>query len=165
VSPVEEFPPERFAQIMAVVLQAPFLLARAVLPGMYERGFGRLVHISSVHGLRVSANKSAYVAAKHGIEGLSKVLALEGGVRGVTYNTVCPAYVRTPLVENQIVDQARVNGISPDDVVERIMLTEPAIKRLVEPSEVADAVAFLCSPEASFMNGSALVLDGGWSAR
>jgi 3-hydroxybutyrate dehydrogenase len=165
VSPVEEFPPERFAQILAVMLQAPFLLARAVLPGMYERGFGRLVHISSVHGLRASANKSAYVAAKHGIEGLSKVLALEGGAKGVTSNTVCPAYVRTPLVENQIADQASVNGISPDEVVERIMLTEPAIKRLVEPSEVADAVAFLCSPEASFMNGSAMVLDGGWSAR
>jgi 3-hydroxybutyrate dehydrogenase len=165
VSPVEEFPPERFSQIMAVMLQAPFLLARAVLPGMYSRGFGRLVHISSVHGLRASANKSAYVAAKHGIEGLSKVLALEAGPKGVTSNTVCPAYVRTPLVENQIADQARINGISPDEVVEQIMLTEPAIKRLVEPSEVADAVAFLCSPEASFMNGSAMVLDGGWSAR
>jgi 3-hydroxybutyrate dehydrogenase len=132
---------------------------------MYEQGFGRIVNISSVHGLRASPYKAAYVAAKHGLEGLSKVIALEGGPQGVTSNTICPAYVRTPLVEKQIADQARIHGISEDRVVEEIMLTEPAIKRLIEPSEVADLVAYLCSPSASFANGSSYVLDGGWSAR
>ena len=165
VAPVEEFPPERFAAMLALMVEAPFRLARAVLPGMYDRGWGRVVNISSVHGLRASPYKSAYVAAKHGLEGLSKVIALEGGPRGVTSNCICPAYVRTPLVENQIADQARIHRISGSEVVERIMLTEPAIKRLLEPSEVADAVLFLCSPAAAFVNGTSLVLDGGWTAR
>jgi 3-hydroxybutyrate dehydrogenase len=165
VAPVEEFPPERFEALVALMLVAPFRLARAALPGMYSRGWGRIVNISSVHGLRASAYKSAYVAAKHGLEGLSKVLALEGAPHGVTSNTVCPAYVRTPLVERQIADQARVHGIPEDRVVEEIMLTEPAIKRLAEPTEVAQAVLYLCSPAASFITGTSLVLDGGWSAR
>jgi 3-hydroxybutyrate dehydrogenase len=165
VAPVEEFPPERFAAMLALMLEAPFRLARAVLPGMYERGWGRVVNISSVHGLRASPYKSAYVAAKHGLEGLSKVLALEGGPRGVTSNCVCPAYVRTPLVEGQIADQARIHGISEAEVVEKVMLTEPVIKRLIEPGEVADAVAWLCSPAAAFVNGTSLVMDGGWTAR
>ena len=140
-------------------------LAQAALPHMYEHGFGRIVNISSVHGLRASAYKAAYVAAKHGLEGLSKVIALEGGEHGITSNTVCPAYVRTPLVEKQIADQARVHGISEERVITDIMLTEPAIKRLIEPNEVAELVAFLCSGPASFANGSSWVLDGGWSAR
>jgi 3-hydroxybutyrate dehydrogenase len=165
VAPVEEFPPERFAAMLALMVEAPFRLARAVLPGMYERGWGRIVNISSVHGLRASPYKSAYVAAKHGLEGLSKVLALEGGPRGVTSNCICPAYVRTPLVENQIADQARIHNISESEVIERVMLTEPAIKRLLEPDEVADALLYLCSPAATFVNGTSLILDGGWTAR
>ena len=118
VAPVDEFPPERFALLLRVMLEAPFRLARAALPGMYERGWGRIVNLSSVHGLRASAFKSAYAAAKHGLEGLSKVIALEAGPHGITSNCVCPAYVRTPLVERQIADQARVHGISEDEVVE-----------------------------------------------
>src|SRR6266498_1466360 len=160
VAPVQEFPPERFALLLRVMLEAPFRLARAALPGMYERGWGRIVNISSVHGLRASPFKSAYVAAKHGLEGLSKVIALEGGPQGVTSNCICPAYVRTPLVESQIADQARVHGISEDEVVATVMLTEPAIKRLVEPEEVAELAAFLCSEPASFVNGASMTMDG-----
>jgi 3-hydroxybutyrate dehydrogenase len=165
VAPVHEFPPEKFAAIIAVMLQAPFLLIRAALPGMYARRFGRIVNVSSVHGVRASPFKSAYVAAKHGLEGLSKVTALEGAPHGVTSNTVCPAYVRTPLVESQIASQAKAHGISEDEVVEQVMLTEPAIKRLAEPEEVADVVAFLCGPSAGFMTGSSIMVDGGWTAR
>jgi 3-hydroxybutyrate dehydrogenase len=165
VAPLEQFPPERFSYLLRVILEAPFRVVRACLPGMYARGYGRVVNLSSVHGLRASPYKAAYVAAKHGLEGLSKVVALEGGPRGVTSNCICPAYVRTPLVEGQIADQARIHGISEDEVVERIMLTEPAIKRLVEPEEVAELVTYLCSAEASFINGASLTMDGGWSAR
>jgi 3-hydroxybutyrate dehydrogenase len=165
VSPVEDFPPERFALILRLMLEAPFLLARAALPHMYERGWGRLVHISSAHGLRASAFKSAYVSAKHGLEGLSKVIALEGADRGVTSNCVNPGYVRTPLVERQVSDQARVHGLSQDEVLTQVMLKNSAIKRLLEPEEVAQAVTYLCSPGAAFVTGSNIVLDGGWSAR
>jgi len=165
VSPVEEFPEDKFRLILAVMVEAPFRLVRAALPHMYARGWGRIVNISSVHGLRASPYKSAYVTAKHGLEGLSKVIALEGGGRGVTSNTICPAYVRTPLVEKQIADQARIHGIPESDVVEKIMLTEPAVKRLIDPSEVADLAVFLCTPQMSMTNGSSFTLDGGWTAR
>lgn len=165
VAPIEEFPVDRLRTILAVMLEAPFRLVAAALPHMYANGFGRIINVSSVHGLRASPNKSAYVAAKHGLEGLSKVIALEGGARGVTSNTICPAYVRTALVENQIAAQARVHGISEDRVVSEVMLSEPAIKRLIEPAEVAELAAFLCLPASSFANGSSFVLDGGWTAR
>ena len=164
VAPVEEFPPEMFSLIVRLMLEAPFRLARRCLPGMYARGWGRIVNISSVHGVRASPYKSAYVAAKHGLEGLSKVLALEGAARGVTSNCVCPAYVRTPLVERQIAAQAAQHGIPEHEVVERVMLEPAAIKRLIEPAEVAEAVAYLCTPEASFMTGASILMDGGWSA-
>jgi 3-hydroxybutyrate dehydrogenase len=164
VAPVHEFPPDRFSFILRLMLEAPFRLARGALPHMYERGWGRLVHVSSVHGLRASAYKSAYVTAKHGLEGLSKVIALEGAEHGVTSNCVNPAYVRTPLVEGQIADQATAHGLSEDEVVEQVMLAPAAIRRLIEPEEVAEAVAFLCSPAATSVTGSSLVMDGGWSA-
>ena len=165
VAPVEDFPPERFRFILRLMLESPFLLVRAALPHMYSRGFGRVVNISSAHGLVASPYKSAYVAAKHGLEGLSKVVALEAGGRGVTSNCINPGYVRTPLVEKQIADQARIHGIEPAEVVEKVMLLEPSIKRLVEPEEVAEMVAYLCSPAGSFVNGASLPIDGGWTAR
>jgi 3-hydroxybutyrate dehydrogenase len=164
VAPIHEFPPERFSFILRLMLEAPFRLVRGALPHMYGRGWGRIVNISSVHGLRASPYKSAYVTAKHGLEGLSKVIALEGAEHGVTSNCVNPAYVRTPLVENQIADQARTHGISEDEVVEQVMLAPAAIKRLLEPAEVAEAVTYLCSPAAASITGSNLVLDGGWTA-
>ncbi|MFL6008661.1 MAG: 3-hydroxybutyrate dehydrogenase [Rubrobacteraceae bacterium] len=165
VAPIEEFPPERFSLILRIMLEAPFRILQKALPGMYEKGWGRVVNISSVHGLRASPYKSAYVSAKHGLEGLSKTVALEGGPRGVTSNCVDPAYVKTPLVEKQIADQARIHGISEDEVIEKIMLTEPVIKRLIEPEEVAELALFLCSKEASFINGASIIMDGGWTAR
>lgn len=165
VAPVEDFPEEKFHLIIALMLEAPFRLVRAALPHMYAERWGRVVNISSVHGLRASPFKSAYVAAKHGLEGLSKTIALEGGPRGVTSNTICPAYVRTPLVEKQIADQARVHGIPESEVIEKIMLTEPAVKRLVEPAEVANLAVLLCGPSMSFANGGSYPLDGGWTAR
>jgi 3-hydroxybutyrate dehydrogenase len=165
VSPVHEFPPDRFAFIIRLMLEAPFLLTRAALPHMYSQGWGRVIHISSAHGLRASPFKSAYVTAKHGLEGFSKVVALEGAEHGVTSNCINPGYVRTPLVEKQIADQARVHGLSEDEVVTQVMLKSSAIKRLLEPDEVAAAVAHLCTPETSCMTGTNVVLDGGWSAR
>jgi 3-hydroxybutyrate dehydrogenase len=164
VAPVHEFPVDRFSYILRLMLEAPFRLIRGALPHMYEQGWGRVVNISSIHGLRASAFKSAYVTAKHGLEGLSKVVALEGAEHGVTSNCVNPAYVRTPLVEGQIADQARAHGLSEDDVVEQVMLAPAAIKRLIDPPEVADAVAWLCSPAATSVTGTSLVMDGGWSA-
>lgn len=165
VEPIESFPPETFRAMLQVMLEAPFLLVRAALPHMYEEGFGRIINVSSVHGLRASPFKVAYVTVKHGLEGLSKVIAVEGGPKGVTSNCVNPAFVRTPLVEKQIDDQAAAHGISPADVVEKIMLTQPAIKRLIEPAEVADLVTWLAGPTAGFVNGASYVMDGGWTAR
>jgi 3-hydroxybutyrate dehydrogenase len=165
VSPLEEFDPADFHRILGLMLEAPFLLIRAALPHMYAQGHGRVINISSVHGLRASPYKGAYVAAKHGLEGLSKVTALEGGERGVTSNCVNPGYVRTPLVEAQIADQARVHGISEEEVLNRVMLTESAIKRLVEPAEVASLVGWLASDNAAMVTGASYTMDGGWSAR
>src|SRR5829696_2978659 len=164
VAAVEEFPPDRFSMILRVMLEVSFRLVQKALPGMYERGWGRVINISSIHGMVASPYKLAYISAKHGLEGFSKTVALEGGARGVTSNCICPAYVRTPLVENQISDQASTHGISEDEVIDKIMLTEPAIKRLIEPEELAEFAVFLCAPEASFINGASLVMDGGSTA-
>jgi 3-hydroxybutyrate dehydrogenase len=165
ISPIEEFRPEDFRRIQTLMVEAPFLLIRAALPHMYSTGFGRIINVSSVHGLRASAFKAAYVTAKHGLEGLSKVTALEGGPHGVTSNCVNPGYVLTPLVQKQIADQAQVHGISEADVIEKVMLTESAIKRLVEPSEVASLVAWLASADAGMVTGASYTIDGGWTAR
>lgn len=164
VSPVHEFPVEKFDLIQRLMLQSPFRLIRANLPHMYAQGWGRIVNVSSVHGLRASAFKSAYVSAKHGLEGLSKVVALEGAEHGVTSNCLNPAYVRTPLVEKQIADQARTHGIPESEVLDQIMLAPVALKRLVEVDEVAAMALFLCSTAATSITGSSLPVDGGWTA-
>lgn len=164
VAPIEDFDPDQFALIQRVLLEAPFRFTRAVLPGMYAKGWGRIVHVSSVHGHRASAYKSAYVSAKHGLEGLSKVIALEAADKGVTSNTVCPGYVRTPLVEGQISDQARTHNINESEVLDQVLLARTPVKRLVEPAEVAEIVAFLCGPGTDSISGSSFVMDGGWTA-
>lgn len=164
VAPVHEFPPEQFARIMRLMVETPFRLVRRLLPGMYDQGWGRIVNVSSVHGLVASPYKVAYVTAKHAIEGMSKVIALEGAEHGVTSNCVNPSYVRTPLVENQITAQAEAHGLSEAEVIEQVMLEPAAIKRLLEPAEVADVVAYLCSDQASFITGASVPIDGGWTA-
>jgi 3-hydroxybutyrate dehydrogenase len=165
ISPIEDFDPADFRRIITLMLEAPFLLIRAALPHMYANGFGRVINLSSVHGLRASPFKSAYVSAKHGLEGLSKVTALEGGAHGVTSNCINPGYVRTPLVEKQIADQAKVHGIPESEVLAKVMLTEAAVKRLVEPEEVGSLVAWLASDDAGMVTGASYTMDGGWSAR
>jgi 3-hydroxybutyrate dehydrogenase len=165
IAPIAEFSPERFRSMLALMVEVPFLLIRAALPHMFEQRFGRIVNISSVHGIRASEYKVAYVTAKHGLEGLSKVTALEGGPHGVTSNCVNPGYVRTPLVTKQIADQARTHGVPEQEVVETILLSESAIKRLVEPEEVAALVGWLTSPSAGMVTGASYTMDGGWSAR
>lgn len=165
VSPIEEFDPDQFRLIHRLMLESPFLLIRAALPHMYGRGWGRIINVSSAHGLRASPFKSAYVSAKHGLEGLSKVTALEGGPHGVTSNCINPGYVRTPLVEKQIADQARIHGIGVEEVVEKVMLTESAVKRLVEADEVASLAGWLATDHAGMVTGASYTMDGGWTAR
>jgi 3-hydroxybutyrate dehydrogenase len=165
VAPIPEFPEAKWRQIIEIMLTAPFLLTRAVLPAMYEHRWGRIINVASVHALRASAFKAAYVSAKHGLLGLTRVTALEGAEHGVTCNAVCPSYVRTPLVEKQIADQARVHGIPEAEVVAKIMVAEGAIRRLLEPAEVAQLVTYLCSDAASGITGSAQSIDCGWTAK
>ncbi|MFD6415908.1 3-hydroxybutyrate dehydrogenase [Streptomyces sp. NPDC060194] len=164
VAPLAEFPPERFDLIQRVMVQAPFLLIRQSLPHMTARGWGRIVNVSSVHGLRASAFKAGYVTAKHALEGLSKVAALEGAPHGVTSNCVNPGYVRTPLVERQIAAQAAAHGIEPDEVVTEVMLGRSAIKRMIAPEEVAGVALWLCGPHTGYISGASVPVDGGWTA-
>lgn len=165
VSTIQDFAPDDFRLVQRIMLEAPFLLVRAALPGMYERGWGRVINISSVHGLVASPYKAAYVAAKHGLEGLSKVTALEGGEHGVTSVCVNPGYVRTPLIEKQVAQQAKAHGIPESEVLAKVMLEQAAVKRLVEPEEVAALVGWLTGPEAAMVSGASWTIDGGWSAR
>ena len=162
---VEVFPLDDWRLINRLMLESPFVLTKAVLPGMYERGWGRIVNVSSVHGLRASAFKSAYVVAKHGLMGLTKTTALEGGPKGVTCNAINPGYVMTPLVEQQIADQARTRNISEDEVLDQVFLGHSAVKRLATEEEVARLALFLCSDSAAVINGSAHSIDGGWVAQ
>lgn len=164
VAPIVEFPEAKWRQIIDIMLTAPFLLTQATLPSMYAQKWGRIINIASVHSLRASAFKSAYVSAKHGLLGLTRVTALEGAEHGVTCNAICPSYVRTALVEKQIADQARIHNLPESEVVEKIMVAEGAIKRLLEPDEVAQFVSYLCSDAASAITGSAQTIDCGWTA-
>ncbi len=165
IDAVEDFPLETWQRMLQVMLTAPFQLIKALLPGMKQKGWGRIINIASIHGLVASPYKSAYISAKHGLLGLTKTVALEVGPFGVTVNAICPAYVRTPLVEGQIQDQARTLGISPEEVTEKVFLAQAAIKRLIEPEEVARLALYLASEEAGAITGVAWPIDLGWTAR
>jgi len=165
VSPIEEFPEDQWDRMLALMLTAPFLLTRYCWPAMKKQKWGRVVNIASIHALVASPFKVGYISAKHGMIGLTRTAALEGGEHGITVNAICPAYVRTPLVDSQIADQAKANRMSPDEVIEKIMLAPAAVKRLIEPRAVADFVAYLCGDAAGVITGAALTMDLGWTAR
>jgi 3-hydroxybutyrate dehydrogenase len=165
VAPIDEFPGERWETILALLLTSPFVLAKHAWPSLKASGSGRFVVIASVHGLVASPFKVAYVSAKHGVLGLVKTLALEGAGDGITATAVCPGYVRTGLVEKQIADQARVHSLPEDQVLEEVILAPHAVKALIEPSEVADVVAFLAGPGGRAFTGVPVTMDMGWSAR
>jgi 3-hydroxybutyrate dehydrogenase len=166
VSPVEEFSERSWDLLLAVMLTAPFVLTKAMLPAMYDAGWGRVINIASVHGLVASPYKAAYVSAKHGLLGLTKTVALEAAARcpDVTAHAICPSYVRTPLVEAQVESQARAHGVAASAVLGDVMLSANAVKRLIEPRQVAEAVGYLCGPAAWTMTGGALAMDAGWLA-
>ena len=165
IAPVEDFPDDGWARLVQIMLVAPFQLTKAVVPGMKRRGWGRIVNMSSIHGLVASPYKSAYIAAKHGLIGLTKTVALEVGVDGVTVNAICPSYVRTPLLESQLADQARTRGLPEQEVIEKVMLEPAAIKSLIDPEEVAALAMFLISDDARSITGAAHSIDAGWTAR
>ena len=165
VAPIESFDEDRWDALLALLLTSPFLLARHAWPALRASGNGRIVVVASVHGLVASPFKAGYVAAKHGVLGLVKTLALEGAGDGIRASAVCPGYVRTPLVERQIADQARAHGVPAERVLEDVLLAPQALKRLLEPAEVAEAVAWLLGPAGTSFTGAPLILDGGWTAR
>ncbi len=165
VSPVDEFPEDRWDAIIAINMSATFHAAKAVWPGMKARGFGRIINIASAHALRASEYKVAYVAAKHGVAGITKVLALEGAPHGITCNAICPGYVRTPLVVAQIADQALAHGMSESEVIEKVMLKKQPIKQFVEIEALGNLALYLASESAGQLTGSMLPVDGGWSAQ
>ena len=165
VSPIEDFPEDQWERMISLMLTAPFLLTRYCWPAMKRQKWGRIINMASIHALVASPFKVGYIAAKHGLVGLTRTAALEGGEFGITVNAICPAYVRTPLVDNQIADQAKANRMSPEDVITNIMLAPAAVKRLIEPAEVAGFVSYLCSDAAGTITGSALTMDLGWTAR
>jgi 3-hydroxybutyrate dehydrogenase len=165
IAPVEDFPEEEWARLVRIMLTAPFQLTKYVVPGMKERRWGRIINLSSIHGLVASPYKSAYVSAKHGLIGLTKTVALEVGEHGVTVNAICPGYVDTAMVRNQIVEQAGTQGMSEDEVVDRVMLEPAAIKRLIDPEEVARLALFLASDDGRSITGASLSIDNGWTAR
>ncbi len=165
VAPIEEFSEETWISMIQVMLVAPFQLIKWLVTAMKQEGWGRIINIASIHGLVASPYKSAYVSAKHGIIGLTKTVALEVASSGITVNSICPAYVRTPLVEKQINTQAATHGLSENDVIETIMLEPTAIKRLIEPQEIAEFALYLASEKAKSMTGAAHLMDLGWTAR
>jgi 3-hydroxybutyrate dehydrogenase len=165
VAPVRDFPEDRWDAILALLVTSPFLLAKHAWDALAESGHGRFVAVASAHALAASPNKAAYVAAKHGVLGLVKTLALEGAEVGITATAVCPGFVRTPLMENQIPDQAAQHGISEDAVLNDVILAPHAIKRLIEPDEVAGVIAFLAGPNGAAFTGVPVTMDLGWTAR
>jgi 3-hydroxybutyrate dehydrogenase len=165
VAPIDEFPVEKWNSIVALLLTSPFLLAKYAWPALKSSQAGRFVAIASVHGLVASPYKAAYISSKHGVVGLCRTLALEGAEHGITANAVCPGYVRTPLVEKQIADQARAHGLPEGEVIEKVILQPHAVKELIEPSEVAGVVSFLVSPAGKMFTGAPITLDQGWTAR
>jgi 3-hydroxybutyrate dehydrogenase len=164
VAPVAEFPEDQWDRLVALLLTSPFLLAKYAWEALAESGDGRFLVLASVHSRRASPFKAGYVSAKHGVLGLVKTLALEGAEVGISASAICPAYVRTPLVEAQIADQARVHGVSEDRVLGEVILERQAVKRLLEPEEVADTAAFLLGPTGRGFTGAPVVIDLGWSA-
>ncbi|MEE9327476.1 MAG: 3-hydroxybutyrate dehydrogenase [Cocleimonas sp.] len=165
ISPLEDFPEDTWDEMLHILLTAPFLLTKYVWPYMKKQKWGRIINIASVHSEVASPNKVAYISAKHGLIGLTKTAALEGGEFGITVNALSPAYVRTPLVENQIADQAKTRNIPEDEVIEKVMLEPAAIKRLIEPQEIANLVVFLCSEQGSAVTGANWKIDCGWTAK
>ena len=165
IESIETFPPEIWDKMIAVMLTAPFLLTQHVWQAMKANGWGRIINISSIHGRVASPFKSAYVTAKHGLIGFTRSAALEGGAHGITVNAICPGYVQTPLVEEQIADQARTHQLTRDEVLEQVMLAPAAIKRLIRPEEIASLVVYLCSEEAGVITGADWAIDLGWTAR